>query len=130
MSSGKVIVEVAKAAARNKAVRAIAVPVLTAAARKAGPAVGERYGHWRDTRRNRELAIKLARQLQGRYSVDTIIDGQPYFVVWKDGRPVQSFPPVHELWRRPELVHFDPALTYPPPPVTAKARGRGGPRAG
>ena len=33
----------------------------------------------------------------GQVSEDTIIDGEPHFVVWKDGTPVQAFPAVEGL---------------------------------
>ena len=56
------------------------------------------------------LAIKLARQIRGRYSEDTIIGGEPHHVVWKDGVPVEAFPPVEDLELRPELRDFDERL--------------------
>src|ERR671910_837655 len=101
----------AKAAARNKAVRGIAVSAGGAAARRAGPIAQERYGHWRDRRVQRDRGIKLARQIGGRYSEETIIGGEPHFVVWKDGKPVQAFPHVDDIAARPELTGFDESLT-------------------
>ena len=96
-------------------VRGIAVSAGTAAAKRVAPIAQQRYGSWRDRRVDRDRAIKLARQILGRYSRDTIIDGEPHHVVWKDGRPVQAFPPVADLASRPELTGFDPALTHEPP---------------
>jgi hypothetical protein len=64
----------------------------------------------------RDRAIKLARQIGGRYSEDTIIGGEPHFVVWKGGRPVQAFPHVDDLADRPELADFDQSLARAPGP--------------
>jgi hypothetical protein len=50
-------------------------------------------------------------------SEDTIIDGRPHVVVWRDGRPVAAFPPVEDLANRPELAGFDDSLTAEPPPL-------------
>ena len=120
MAAGRVLFTAAKAAARNKAVRAVAVPAISAAARKASPVVNERYGQWRDRRRHRELAVQLARQIGGRYSADTIIAGQPHFVVWKNGKPIEAFPPVSDLSKRPEIQHFDARNALEPPPPRAR----------
>jgi hypothetical protein len=62
------------------------------------------------------LAVRLARQIQGRYSADTIIGGKPHHVVWKDGVPVEAFPHVTDLELRPELRDFDQRLLKVPPP--------------
>ena len=70
----------------------------------------------RPPRRTALLAIRLARQIQGRYSEDTIIAGKPHHVVWKDGVPVEAFPPVEDLELRPELRDFDQRLLKVPPP--------------
>lgn len=115
MSATKSIAAAAKAAAGNKLVRRLAGPAALAAARKAGPIAQQRYGVWRDRRVYRDRALKLARQMGGRYSEDTIIGGEPHFVVWKDGRPVQAFPHVEELETRPELRGFDARLARVPP---------------
>ena len=85
-----------------------------AAANRVGPIAQQRYGAWRDRRVYRDRAIKLARQIGGRYSEDTIIGGEPHFVVWKDGKPVQAFPHVEDVAARPELAGFDPGLTRAP----------------
>jgi hypothetical protein len=123
MSTGRAIAAAARAAARNKAVRGIAVSAGAAAAKHAVPAAQQRYGHWRDRRVHRDRAVKLARQMGGRYSEDTIIGGEPHFVVWKDGKPVQAFPHVEDLQSRPELAGFEAALaTAPPPPGETRKR--------
>jgi hypothetical protein len=115
MSTGRTIAAAARAAARNKVVQGLAASAGAAAAKHAGPLAQQRYGTWRDRRVYRDRAIKLARQMGGRYSQDTIIDGEPYFVVWKDGEPVRAFPPVDELAARPELQGFDARLAHEPP---------------
>jgi hypothetical protein len=121
MSAGRAIAAAARAAARNKAVRGIAISAGTAAARRISPLAQQRYGTWRDRRVHRDRAVKLARQLKGRYSQDTIIAGEPHFVVWKNQEPVQAFPHVDELAQRPELAGFDQSLTHEPLPE--KRRG-------
>jgi hypothetical protein len=115
MSAGKAIAGAARAAARNNVVRGLAASAGAAAAKQFVPTAQERYGSWRDRRVHRDRAVKLARQMGGRYSQDTIIDGEPYFVVWKDGEPVRAFPPVDELAARPELQGFDARLAHEPP---------------
>jgi hypothetical protein len=114
MSAGRTIAAAARAAARNKAIQGLAVSGGAALAKRAGPIAQQRYGVWRDRRIDRDRAIKLARQLRGGYSTDTIIDGRPHFVVWKDGAPVAAFPHVDDLAARPELQGFDPSLAREP----------------
>ena len=116
MTTGRAIAVAARAAARNKVVQGLAASAGAAAAKHAGPLAQQRYGTWRDRRVHRDRAIKLARQMGGRYSQDTIIDGEPYFVVWKDGAPVRAFPPVDEIDARPELQGFDARLAHEPRP--------------
>jgi hypothetical protein len=115
--AGRTIAAAARAAARNKTVQGLAASAGAAAATRVGPAVQQRYGAWRDRRVARDTAMKLARQLGGRVSEDTIIDGRPHVVVWRDGRPVAAFPPVEDLANRPELAGFDDSLTAEPPPL-------------
>jgi hypothetical protein len=116
MSAARSIAAAARAAARNKVVQGLAASAGAAAAKHAGPIAQQRYATWRDRRVDRDRAIKLARQLRGRYSQDTIIDGKPHFVVWKDGAPIAAFPHVDQLAARPELQGFDPRLTHHAPP--------------
>ncbi len=127
VSTGRTIAAVAKAAAKNKTVQGLAASAGAAAAAKAGAAAQQRYGAWRDRRVYRDRAIKLARQMAGRVSEDTIIDGEPHVVVWKDGRPIQAFPPVADLAERPELIGFDERLAHEPPPLRAPRRIPGWP---
>ena len=116
MGAGRSIAAAAKAAARNKTVRRIAAPAALAAAKHMGPIAQQRYGEWRDRRVDHDRARKLARQIGGELSEETIIAGEPHFVVWKDGVPVQAFPPVDDLAGRPELTGFDPRLARRPGP--------------
>ena len=122
MSAARTIVTAARAAANNRAVRAAAATAAAKAAARAEPVLRERYGRWRGGRADRELAIKLARQIRGRFSEDTIIAGKPHYVVWKDGVPVEAFPPVTDLELRPELRDFDEQLVKAPPPEPAPRR--------
>src|SRR5688572_1217493 len=110
MSAGRAIAAAARTAAKNKTVRRIAMTAGVAAARRGGPVVQARYAAWRDRRVDRDRAVKLARQIGGRYSEDTIVDGTPHYVVWKDGKPVDAFPHVDDLASRPELQGFDESL--------------------
>jgi hypothetical protein len=122
VSAARTISAVAKAAARNKTVQGLAASAAAAGAAKAGAAAQQRYGAWRDRRVQRDRAIKLARQMGGRVSEDTIIGGEPHMVVWKDGRPVEAFPPVDDLATRPELQGFDARLATEPPPLAPPRR--------
>jgi hypothetical protein len=117
MGAGRTIAAAAKAAANNKAVRGMAATAGAAAAKKLAPIAQEHYGKWRDRRVDRDRAIKLARQVGGRFSEDTIIDGEPHFVVWRQGAPIRAFPHVEDLADRPELRHFDARLAKAPPPL-------------
>jgi hypothetical protein len=114
MTAGRTIATAAKAAARNKVVQGLAASAGAAAAKHVGPIAQQRYATWRDRRVDCDRAIKLARQINGRYSEDTIIDGEPHFVVWREGTPIQAFPHVDQLATRPELQGFDASLAREP----------------
>lgn len=122
MSAARGVAAAARAAARSKAVRAVAVSAGGAAVQRAGPVAQERYAAWRDRRVRRDRAVALARQMGGRVSEDTIIAGEPHVIVWKDGVPVQAFPHVEELAGRPELAGFDARLAYAPPAPRERRR--------
>jgi hypothetical protein len=115
VSAAQKIVEAARAVARNKAVQGTAAAAAARLASRAEPALRERYDRWSGSRTDRLLAIRLARQIQGRYSENTIIAGTPHHVVWKDGVPVEAFPHVDDLELRPELRDFDERLQQVPP---------------
>ena len=122
MSAAKTIATAARAVARNKAVQGAAAAAAAKAATRAEPLLRERYDRWSGRRLNRDRAIKLARQIRGQWSEDTIISGEPHHVVWKDGAPVEAFPPVADLELRPELRDFDEHLAKPPPPERERRR--------
>jgi hypothetical protein len=116
MSAARTVVTAARTLAGNRAVRAVAATAAAKAASRAEPIIRDRFDRWRGARVDRDRAVKLARQIQGRWSEDTIIGGEPHYVVWKDGVPVEAFPPVEDLELRPELRDFDERLAKPPPP--------------
>ena len=116
MSNAKRVADAARAVARNRAVQGAAAAAAARLASSAEPALRERYDRWSGARADRMLAIRLARQIQGRYSENTIIGGRPHHVVWKDGVPIEAFPPVEDLELRPELRDFDERLMKAPPP--------------
>jgi hypothetical protein len=122
MSAAKTIVTAARAVSRNKAVRAVAATAAAKAATRAEPLLRERYDRWQGSRVGRDRAVKLARQIRGRFSEDTIIGGEPHYVVWKDGVPVEAFPPVADLELRTELRDFDERLAKEPPPERERRR--------
>jgi hypothetical protein len=122
VSAGSRFVSAAQALARNRAVRAAAAAAAARLASRAEPAVRERYDAWSGARADRMLAIRLARQIQGRYSEQTIIAGKPHSVVWKDGVPVEAFPHVDDLELRPELRDFDERLLKTPPDERRRPR--------
>jgi hypothetical protein len=122
MSAARAIASAARAAAKNKTVRRVAMTAGVAAAKRGGPVVQARYAAWRDRRVDRDRAVKLARQLGATYSTDTIIDGTPHFVVWKDGKPIEAFPHVDDLAARPELQGFDQSLAVEPKPPRKRPR--------
>jgi hypothetical protein len=123
VSAARAIATAARAVARNKAVQGAAAAAAAKVAARAEPALRDRYDRWRATRTDRELAIKLARQIKGRWSEGTIIDGRPHHVVWKDRVPVAAFPPVPDLELRPELRDFDERLQKLPPDEREPRRG-------
>jgi hypothetical protein len=112
----------ARAVARNRAVRGAVAAGAARLATRAEPVLRERYERWSGARADRMLAVRLARQIQGRYSENTIIGGVPHSVVWKDGVPVEAFPHVEDLELRPELRDFDERLLKVPPPERMRGR--------
>ena len=122
MSAARTLVTAARALASNRAVRAVAATAAAKAATRAEPVLRDRYDRWQGGKVNRDRAIKLARQIRGRFSEDTIIGGEPHYVVWKDGVPVEAFPPVADLELRPELRDFDEHLAKAPPPAPSPRR--------
>jgi len=124
VSAGRSLATAARAVARNKAVRGVVTTAAAGAAARAEPVLRERYDRWRGARIDRDRAVKLARQIRGRFSEDTIIAGEPHYVVWKDGVPVEAFPAVADLELRPELRDFDERLAKAPPEPERRRLGR------
>jgi hypothetical protein len=122
VSIARNVVAAAKAASRNRTVRRVGATAALAAAKRVEPVARERYGGWRDRRIDRDRARKLARQIGGRVSEDTIIGGRPHYVVWRDGEPVDAFPHVDDLGARPELRHFDARLARDPSSPARRVR--------
>lgn len=71
-------------------------------------------------RHNKRLAADLAKSIDGQYSERTVIAGQYRYVVWKNGKPMASFPQIDEastpeqLAERFELRDFKGTLHTPP----------------
>lgn len=119
---GQAVGNAAKKAAKSDAGKAAggaaAGAVGAAGAKAATEAVAGSDGAVRGRiakRKNRRMAIKLARQMQAQYSADTIIGDDTYSVVWKDGEPFRAFPKASApLASYPELQNFPPELLRDP----------------
>lgn len=70
-------------------------------------------------RKNRRLAMDLARQIGGQVSLRTVIAGERYNVVWRGDEPVESFPTLPKdlgsLAERTELTGFVGLRVVPSP---------------
>jgi hypothetical protein len=58
-----------------------------------GPGALALFAAWLTRVRNRQIAIDEADQIDGHFSA-AIIDGERHLVVWKDGEPVSTYPPI------------------------------------
>ena len=58
-----------------------------------GPLATKAFKNFLKQVRHRESAIRQAEEIKGEFSVATI-DGERHVIVWRDGRPFGSFPPV------------------------------------
>jgi hypothetical protein len=111
------ITAVAKNPTVWKTARRVAPDVVLPVARKGYGAAVSRWS-------SRKNALQLARQIRGQYSEGTVVAGRQRYVVWKEGKPVDCFPPLTgadlnggPLAERIELQDLDPALLKDPPPV-------------
>ena len=105
----------ARAVASNRAVRRRRGAAAAKAATRAEPVLRERYDRWSGAPRQPRAARSSSRaRSAGATREDTIIAGEPHHVVWKDGMPVEAFPPVADLELRPELRDFDERLAEGP----------------
>ena len=58
-----------------------------------GPGALALFGAWLTRLRHRQIAIDEADQIDGHFSA-AIIDGERHLVVWKDGEPISTYPPI------------------------------------
>lgn len=58
-----------------------------------GPVAAKSFQSFVSQMRHRESAIRQAEEIKGEFSVATI-DGERHVIVWRDGRPLSSFPPL------------------------------------
>ena len=58
-----------------------------------GPLATKAFKNFLKQVHHRESTIRQAEEIKGEFSVATI-DGERHVIVWRDGRPFSSFPPV------------------------------------
>ena len=58
-----------------------------------GPVATKAFKNFVTQARHRESAIRQADEIKGEFSVATI-DGERHVIVWREGKPFSSFPPV------------------------------------
>jgi hypothetical protein len=58
-----------------------------------GPVATKAFADFLGRMRNREAGIRQAHEIDGHFSIATI-DGEQHVIVWKDGKPFSSFPPI------------------------------------
>ena len=58
-----------------------------------GPLATKAFADFLFHMRNREAGIRQAHEIEGQFSVATF-DGRRHVIVWKNGKPFSSFPPV------------------------------------
>jgi hypothetical protein len=94
---GSKALQLAKQAARNESVKTAADKQFDAIVKTVAGSVtaGGKAALSRGfaTRKNRLLAVELARQIGGTYS-RAVIAGDRYWVVWRDETPFEVFPPL------------------------------------
>lgn len=114
--------EAAKKLAKSETARNAGKKAVEVAATAAGAIGAARFKKRRARKEQREKTIALARQISGKYSEDTIVDGEQRFVVWNDGRAFDCFPRPEgafsrdDFANRPELQDFPDHLLKTPPP--------------
>lgn len=87
----------------------------------AGPRAIALFLVWIERVRHRQVAIGEARQVDGMFSA-AIIDGERHVVVWKDGAPISSYPPVEGDLAAKLRTHARRDLTRPDDLPTSRAR--------
>jgi hypothetical protein len=69
-----------------------------------GPGALTLFGAWLSRLRHRQIAIDEADQIDGHFSA-AIIDGERRLVVWKDGEPISTYPPLASGDLKEKLRH-------------------------
>jgi hypothetical protein len=83
-----------------------------------GPVATKSFKQFVIRMRHRESAIRQAEEVKGEFSVATI-DGERYVIVWRDGRPFSSFPPVQGDLEE-KLQFFDRSRLQRPEDLTRR----------
>jgi hypothetical protein len=88
-----------------------------------GPNAVALFGAWVGRVRSRQIAIDEADQIDGRFSA-AIIDGKRHLVVWKDGEPISSYPPIASDDLKEKLRHHTREGLKDPDDLPAKRAAR------
>lgn len=86
----------------------------------AGPRAMALFLIWIERVRHRQTAIGEARQVDGMFSA-AIVDGERHVIVWKDGEPISSYPPVEGDLAAKLKTHTRRDLTHPDDLPTKRA---------
>lgn len=87
----------------------------------AGPRAIALFFLWMERVRHRQVAIGEADQVDGMFSA-AIVDGERHVIVWKDGEPISSYPPVRGDLAAKLKTHARRDLTRPDDLPTRRAR--------
>lgn len=87
----------------------------------AGPRALALFMVWLERVRHRQTAIGEADQVDGMFSA-AIVDGRRHVIVWKDGAPISSYPPVDGDLADKLREHARRDLTSPHDLPTRRAR--------
>ncbi|HST40712.1 MAG TPA: hypothetical protein VLK58_14445 [Conexibacter sp.] len=87
----------------------------------AGPRALALFLLWIERVRHRQVAIGEAQQIDGMFSA-AIVDGERHVIVWKDGVPVSSYPPVEGDLAAKLRTHARRDLTRPDDLPSRRAR--------
>ncbi|MDO8212936.1 hypothetical protein [Conexibacter sp. CPCC 206217] len=87
----------------------------------AGPRAIALFLVWLERVRHRQVAIGEADQIDGMFSA-AIVDGARHVIVWKDGEPVSSYPPVEGDLAAKLRAHARRDLTRPDDLPSRRAR--------
>jgi hypothetical protein len=86
-----------------------------------GPGALTQFRAWTSRVRHRQAAIDHADQIDGRFSV-AMVDGERHVVVWKDGIPIDAYPPVEGDLADKLREHTREDLRHPDDLHTRRAR--------